>query len=236
MNINGINGMLPCDNGYGSNTYSSSHKAIDIGWLKKYSTNGKDPLKAFRDGTVIQSGKIQERINGKLYYPIVVVLQHDIGNNRLFTRYWHLDQTKVKVGQKVTFGQIIGIRGNTGYANGVHLHFELKICPKNTTYAQASNPWTRYNVIPVNYTFIQPNQHFTNYAYSLNKIPQIKILATQLRKRNGPSLSNSILGFCKPNDIYYVYDIITNDGYLWARIDKDVWIATKEGNWTIIIT
>ena len=232
MNTNGLNGILPCDYGYASNGYSTNHKAIDIGWLKQYSKNGKDPVKAFREGKVIQAGKIKETINGKTYYPIVVVLQHNIQNKRLFTRYWHLDSTNMKVGQQVKTGDIIGIRGNTGYATGVHLHFELKICPPTTTYSQASNPWTRYNVNPIQYTFIQPNQVFVNYAYKLQNIPQIQIIATQLRKRNKPSLTGNILGFCQPNDIYYVYDMITNDGYVWAKIDTDVWIATKEGSWT----
>ena len=224
--------MLPCDYGYASNKYTTTHKAIDIGWLTKYSTNGKDPVKAFREGTVIQSGKTIETINGKVYYPIVVVLQHNIQNKRLFTRYWHLDSTNVKKGQQVKMGDIIGIRGKTGNTTGVHLHFELKICPPNTTYSQASNPWNRYNVNPTLYTFIQPNQIFINYAYTLQKIPQIQILTTNLRKRNQPSLNGTILGFCQPNDTYYVYDMITNNGYIWARIDTNVWIATKEGTWT----
>ena len=234
MNTNGINGMLPCDWGYASNGYSTNHKGIDIGWLTKYSKDGKDPVKAFREGTIIQAGQIKETINGKVYYPIVVVIQHDINNKRLFTRYWHLDSTSVKQGQKVNTGDIIGIRGKTGFATGVHLHFELKICPINTTYSQASNPWTRYNVNPTQYTFVYPNQTFINYVYSLNKIPQITILATHLRKRENPSLSANILGFCTINDIYYVYDMINNDGYIWARIDNNTWIATNEGLWTQI--
>lgn len=40
--------------------------------------------------------------------------------------YWHLESFKVKVGDKVKQGDVIGISDNTGYSTGAHLHFGAK--------------------------------------------------------------------------------------------------------------
>jgi murein DD-endopeptidase MepM/ murein hydrolase activator NlpD len=41
------------------------------------------------------------------------------------TRYAHLSQRTVQVGQRVELGQLLGRVGRTGRATGVHLHYEL---------------------------------------------------------------------------------------------------------------
>lgn len=53
----------------------------------------------------------------------VVTIQHPNGWQ---TRYLHLSEFSVKVGDHVTAGQQIGIMGSTGASTGPHLHFELK--------------------------------------------------------------------------------------------------------------
>src|SRR5690625_1968749 len=49
-------------------------------------------------------------------------VQHPGG---ILTRYHHLSAQSVKVGQKVSAGQVIGRVGMTGSATGPHLHFEV---------------------------------------------------------------------------------------------------------------
>lgn len=78
------------------------------------------PVKASCTGTVIQAGWM----NG---YGNCITIAHD---NGMTTRYGHLNEVKVKVGQKVKQGKVIAFSGNTGMSTGPHLHFEIR---KNDT-------------------------------------------------------------------------------------------------------
>lgn len=239
--------MCPCDSSWGSQGYSGAHKALDFGWLTKYGANL--PVKACKSGIVLVAGEISETINGKKYYPTVVVIMHPDIDCVWISRYWHLvkGSCKVKTGDTVVQGQIIGTRGNTGYSSGVHLHLELWKAPLNYKYNPSD--YNKYNVNPLNYLYLFDGQVFNQTGiFKLSKPPveinepkpvkvdttkhQVEVIADELRIREMPSLDGKQLFLCDKG-FYNVINTHEADGYLWYEIEMNRWIATKEGAWTI---
>ena len=86
---------------------------------------------ASKAGKVIFAG----RKNG---YGKIVGIEHA---DDFTTWYGHLSRIRVKVGQTLTQGRIIGLSGNTGISTGPHLHFEIR-------YKGRSEKPTKYITIP----------------------------------------------------------------------------------------
>jgi murein DD-endopeptidase MepM/ murein hydrolase activator NlpD len=85
------------------------------------------PVHAARDGIVIATEHRQEEGKFELSYRTksnYVLIQHDDGT---VGRYYHLvkNGVKVKIGQNVKAGELIGLSGNSGYSDVPHLHFEV---------------------------------------------------------------------------------------------------------------
>lgn len=76
-----------------------------------------DPIYASNDGEVVMARDCFASGN--------TVLVHHGG--RLFTSYFHLSRTDVKVGDHVKRGQLLGLVGKTGRVTGPHLHFGVKL-------------------------------------------------------------------------------------------------------------
>ena len=89
---------------------STNHKGTDIGRVGYTSS-----IYASKAGTVIVSQYSSS-------YGHYVVIAHGSGNTTL---YAHMSSRKVKVGDQVKQGQVIGITGSTGNSTGPHLHFEI---------------------------------------------------------------------------------------------------------------
>jgi murein DD-endopeptidase MepM/ murein hydrolase activator NlpD len=54
------------------------------------------------------------------------MVEVDHGNG-FATRYAHLSQIDVEVGQPIRVGQIVGKVGSTGRSTGPHLHYETRV-------------------------------------------------------------------------------------------------------------
>ncbi len=91
---------------------TSYHDGVDIA-----SSMGA-PIKALSRGVVTYSGQKQ----GREGYGLVVEINH---GNGFATRYAHLRQVLVKVGERVEKGQAVALVGTSGRSTGPHLHFEV---------------------------------------------------------------------------------------------------------------
>jgi len=94
--------------------FKSYHPGIDI------AGGSGDAVVAADGGEIIVSGWVDNTGYGNR-----IMIKHD---NGLVTLYAHLlsNSNKVKAGDRVSKGQIIGLRGSTGRSTGSHLHFEVR--------------------------------------------------------------------------------------------------------------
>jgi murein DD-endopeptidase MepM/ murein hydrolase activator NlpD len=76
-----------------------------------------DPVRATANGKVVSAGW-----SGG--YGRMVEIDH---GNGLSTRYGHLSEIDVKIGDIIKIGQVIGEVGSTGRSTGPHLHYETRI-------------------------------------------------------------------------------------------------------------
>lgn len=84
------------------------------------------PIHAAGSGTVTIAGKSSGGNTG-----FMVAIDHGGGIQSRYVHMWPED-IKVKVGQKVNVGDIVGLEGTSGQATGPHLHFEIRINGKPT--------------------------------------------------------------------------------------------------------
>jgi len=100
-------------NPFGGRSYEFHH-GMDIDGDKG------DMVVAPANGKIIKAG--WQRGYGRL-------IEIDHGNG-LSTRYGHLSVLKLKEGDSVQRGQLIGLVGSTGRSTGPHLHYELRLNKK----------------------------------------------------------------------------------------------------------
>lgn len=100
------------------------HNGDDI-----WGPNLKIYIEAWHDGRVVYAGpsrlkKADGSLGGIGYY---VDVRSKINGKWYVTRSGHMEEgsLKVKTGQKIEAGTILGIMGNTGASAGRHVHFEI---------------------------------------------------------------------------------------------------------------
>ncbi len=91
--------------------YSIAHKGSD------FKADEGTPVMAMNRGVV-------RLVRTYRNYGKTIIVDHGLG---LMTFYMHLSKINVVAGQLVTKGQVIGLSGQTGYADQPHLHLTVRI-------------------------------------------------------------------------------------------------------------
>jgi murein DD-endopeptidase MepM/ murein hydrolase activator NlpD len=99
---------------YGEVRITGIHRGIDIA-----NVTGT-PIKATANGTVIAVGT-----SGNYGKRIMIYHGTDEKGNTYFTVYAHLSEFRIRMGDKIGQGDLIGLMGSTGYSTGPHLHYEV---------------------------------------------------------------------------------------------------------------
>ena len=130
--------------------------------------------------------------------------------------YAHMEYTSVKVGQRVSKGQVIGRMGNSGNSYGGHLHWEFWSCNdyyKNidpSPYLQPKEPI----VLP---KAVERDKNKRQFQVDYND---------NLRVRTEPSLNSEVVGILNAG-IYNFTEEKENDGYKWVKLDN-YWSAITD--------
>lgn len=114
------------------NEHAGVHEGLDMG--APFGT----PVFATGTGKVVMAGPYEG-------YGLTVDIDH---GNGFTTRYAHLSQIKVQLGQHVTRSTVVGLLGATGRVTGPHLHYEVRLDdtprnPMNFIMAGRDAPTTR---------------------------------------------------------------------------------------------
>lgn len=156
--------------------------------------NGKD---AFHSGVDMQAKRGEEvlatadgmviQANNNGYYGRFVEISH---GNGFTTHFAHLQEYKVKKGDKVQRGQAIGLAGSSGRSTGVHLHYELCFNGKlinPVTFMQTAD---LSKVAAIDETKGVAGKEIITVA-SLSKQSQENTVAVKIRKNISPMVSTT---------------------------------------------
>ena len=113
MRVSAVKFSKPMDQTFVTSKFGprwrSTHEGVDL------DADLRDKIYAAEKGIVVKAGKGSG-------YGKMVRIKHAGGFE---TVYAHMSRIKVKEGDRVSKGQLVGKAGNTGTSTGVHLHFEI---------------------------------------------------------------------------------------------------------------
>lgn len=147
---------------------------------------------AVADGEVVAVQDFVDGFNDIYTAGNYVRIKHESG---VYSRYLHLvkNSIKVKVGQKVKAGTLLGMEGNTGYSYGTHLHFDI-------------NDGTQY-VDPLQYLMGEKS------FYKTKKLTSTAItVGSKVRVRAGATFSDGTKPFAEVYNTVYDVQLLSRNG------------------------
>ena len=151
-------------------------------------------------------------------YGNYVKIRHD---NGYYTMYAHMayNTVKVKVGDKVKRGQVLGYMGNTGYSFGGHLHWEvrtpsdIKIDP--IPYLDADLP--SIDEFKAGYDYQTLDDMYVRWGAGTNYGIKLVKNLTPDGRRNAYYKDLNAYAIYKKGTIYTALEVIRNSYGIWAR-------------------
>ena len=130
--------------------------------------------------------------------------------------YAHMEYTSVKVGQRVSKGQVIGRMGNSGNSFGGHLHWEY--WTKNDYYSNVDpSPYLQPKEPIVLPKAVERDKNKRQFQVDYND---------NLRVRTEPSLNSEVVGILNAG-IYNFTEEKDSDGFRWVKLDG-YWCACTD--------
>ena len=142
----------------------------------------------------------------------LVVVEHD----DCLATYSHLSEFKVKRGQKVKKGQVVGLTGDTGIVLGAHLHFEIILKPFN---------WYNGGF----YGRVNPGPYITEPYKVLSTVPVV--VPQPVTKLNGVDVASWQKGidFSRVPADFVIVKLTGGTGYLNPEADAQIRSARAAG-------
>lgn len=227
--LKGGNHYMTLDYGY---TYSdgSFHKGIDL-VASNIGNKGGDYIVAFANGKVTGYQNAIAGFNNDTPTKSMgnyVIIDHGNGYK---TRYMHMlkGSIKVKTGDTVKKGQVIGYMGNTGNSYGRHLHFDISYNKKITNSYYSGG---RYYLDPK--PFLRGTEEFgkvstgsvsTSKLTTTTSVYYTVNVNTLLNVRKAPSVNAIILGMLKKGEKVKKVEVKGD----WTKIEGRVngWVMTR---------
>jgi hypothetical protein len=218
------------------------HAGVDIGATPQGATDNK--VRAAADGTVYDIALASDGTpngGGHGGWGNAIMLSNAPG---LFTVYGHLASPPAfAVGQVVTVGTQLGIMGQTGNADGVHLHFGVR----------TNGSWSAgyYDDIPDGYDGLQDPRHFVLPSFSetvLSPVVVRVISGGNVNVRSGPGTAGlpakdvyAIVTEIEPNQQFAAYRQNGPSTNYWYKIHLpnangrvSGWVAKRFANITYL--
>ena len=220
-------------------------KAIDFGVLNPY----KDTkLTAPFDGKVVHVDS-QEK-GGGIAFESLEKVKFANGFEDYMTLWTGHDNKPPKLGSIFKQGEYYSDMGTAGGVD-IHCHLEtIKGRFKMTKSVTSMGSYKFENTIePYNALFLKDNTIIKKTKYNWKKegdiilmsdvernekLPQIKVIVSELRIRSEPNTESDILGFAKKYGIYNDLEVYKDSKYIWHKIADNQWLADN-GNWLQVL-
>lgn len=220
-------------------------KAIDFGVLNPYK---ETKLYAPFDGKIVYVDT--QACGGGIAFESLEKVKYVDGTEDYMTLWTGHDNKSPKLGSIYKQNDYYS---NMGTAGGVDIHCHLEVIKgkfKMTNKVTSQRAYKFENTIePYNALFLSEDTIIKKTKYNWKregdiilindverneKVPQIKVIVSELRIRSQPNIESDILGFAKESGIYNDLEVYKDSKYIWHKIADNQWVADN-GNWLNIL-